>query len=95
MEVKLKAYTPEADDVCGVAAGTCVSEHIPPRGYVYGEWSKNANVLRHALDSGHESVAEHAVFTFAIEGISRACSHQLSFSRNMVKPIILRLGYQP
>lgn len=26
---------------------------------------------------GHESPLEHAVFTFAVEGISRACSHQI------------------
>lgn len=35
------------------------------------------NLVKKALDSGHLSVAEHASFTFAIEGISRACSHQL------------------
>lgn len=29
------------------------------------------------VDSGHLSPIEHASFTFAIEGISRACSHQL------------------
>lgn len=28
-------------------------------------------------DLGHESPIEHATFTFAIEGISRACTHQL------------------
>lgn len=77
MKVELIAYTPEADDVCGVAARTCVSETIPPKGDLFGDWSKSENALRHALASGHESVAEHAVFTFAIEGISRACSHQL------------------
>lgn len=33
--------------------------------------------LKGALASGHESVAEHASFTFAIEGVSRALSHQL------------------
>jgi flavin-dependent thymidylate synthase len=27
--------------------------------------------------SGHLSALEHATFTFAIDGISRACSHQL------------------
>jgi len=27
--------------------------------------------------SGHTSTLEHAVFTFAIEGVSRACTHQL------------------
>ena len=29
------------------------------------------------LESGHESPFEHISFTFGIEGISRACSHQL------------------
>ena len=33
--------------------------------------------LKHALSAGHESVLEHLSFTFRIEGISRACSHQL------------------
>lgn len=77
MKVELITYTPEPDDVCGVAARTCVSETIPPKGDLFGDWSKSQNALRHALESGHESVAEHAVFTFAVEGISRACSHQL------------------
>ena len=35
------------------------------------------NLVKKVLDSGHQSVAEHVYFTFAIEGISRACSHQL------------------
>jgi thymidylate synthase (FAD) len=33
--------------------------------------------LNKALSKGHQSVIEHASFTFSIEGISRACSHQL------------------
>jgi thymidylate synthase (FAD) len=33
--------------------------------------------IKSIIDSGHESVLEHASFTFSIEGISRACSHQL------------------
>lgn len=34
-------------------------------------------VLSTILESGHNSTLEHASYTFAIEGISRACSHQL------------------
>lgn len=34
-------------------------------------------LIRQVLGSGHTSTIEHASFTFAIEGISRACSHQL------------------
>ena len=33
--------------------------------------------LNMLVSMGHESPIEHASFTFAIEGISRACSHQL------------------
>lgn len=38
---------------------------------------KRWNLVKKVLSSGHQSVAEHCYFTFAIEGISRACSHQL------------------
>ena len=34
-------------------------------------------LVQKVLNSGHMSIAEHVNFTFAIEGISRACSHQL------------------
>ena len=39
--------------------------------------NKHWNLVKKVLDSGHQSIAEHVYFTFAIEGISRACSHQL------------------
>ena len=71
MNIELVAYTPMPESVCNLGAEICVSENRPDLkedGY---------KALGHALRSGHESVLEHAVFTFAIEGISRACSHQL------------------
>lgn len=34
-------------------------------------------MVRHLFLNGHHSVFEHVYFTFKIEGISRACSHQL------------------
>jgi thymidylate synthase (FAD) len=34
-------------------------------------------LVRGLVRSGHMTPLEHAVFTFAIDGISRACSHQL------------------
>jgi thymidylate synthase (FAD) len=34
-------------------------------------------MVRILVGSGHHSALEHASFTFAIDGISRACSHQL------------------
>ena len=34
-------------------------------------------LVKHLYKNGHHSVFEHIFFTFKIEGISRACSHQL------------------
>ena len=47
------------------------------------------NMLR---ERGHESPLEHASFTFVVEGVSRACSHQLvrhrlaSYSQQSQRP---------
>lgn len=38
---------------------------------------KRDNFIRRLIASGHESVIEHGMATFRIDGISRACSHQL------------------
>ena len=70
MNIELIAFTPSPESVCDLGARVCVSEGIP-------EPDEDLKALGHALASGHESVLEHATFTFAIEGISRACSHQL------------------
>ena len=73
MNVNLVSFTPNPDQVCEMACRTCTSVECPDISTAVNK----TNALRKALDSGHESVAEHAVFTFQIEGISRACSHQL------------------
>lgn len=70
MNVNLIAFTPCPESVCDLGAKVCMSYDMP-------EPDEDLRALGHALASGHESVLEHAVFTFAIEGISRACSHQL------------------
>ena len=70
MNIELIAFTPSPESVCDLGAKVCVSYDMP-------EPDEDLKALGHALASGHESVLEHATFTFAIEGISRACSHQL------------------
>ena len=70
MNVTLIRFTPEPDALCGEAAAICT-------GYT-GEPIK---ALRGALDSGHESVAEHASFTFRVEGVSRVLLAQLTRHR--------------
>lgn len=71
MNVELISYTELGEKACGVAAKTCTSSDMPSMD------DDNSKALMHALSSGHDSIAEHMTFTFAIEGISRACSHQL------------------
>ena len=69
MKVELISHTEKAARLCGEAAAVCTNSQKPERS------------LRHAVDSGHESVLEHAVFTFRISGLSRAALAQLTRHR--------------
>ncbi|MEW5760932.1 MAG: FAD-dependent thymidylate synthase, partial [Candidatus Thermoplasmatota archaeon] len=53
-----------------------LSEYIQGDEKVLGE-EEGKKIVKHVYALGHHSVLEHACFTFSIEGISRACSHQL------------------
>lgn len=76
MRVQLLSHSPVPEQVVAAAARLCYSdagiaqllEQAPEQA---------PRLLRKILDLGHLSVLEHASFTFGIEGISRACSHQL------------------
>lgn len=81
MEVKLiqaPSFPETAWETMYIAARTCYSAKSPIDLY---EQTKNYEQLKEfvvkVLKSGHLSIAEHVNFTFAISGISRACSHQL------------------
>lgn len=75
MEVTLIAHTPEPDRVCALAALSTISRELATSRDVPKE--KLEASLRKVMRMGHHSVIEHAYFTFAISGISRACSHEL------------------
>lgn len=77
MNVRLISYTLVPTIIGGTAARCCTSEEFPRIFRNDHDWDMNSKAFQHAMDSGHHSVAEHITFTFAIEGISRACSHQL------------------
>ena len=74
MIVKLLAYTQNADAICAAAGNSCYSERPS---YEIVEDINSERVLSRIVGMGHHSVIEHAVFTFSVEGVSRALTHQL------------------
>jgi thymidylate synthase (FAD) len=56
-------------------------------------------LIGHVVASGHHSILEHVSFTLAVEGISRACSHQLvrhrlaSYSQQSQRYVTGPFGY--
>ncbi len=74
--VQLLTHTPEPDKVVAAAARLCYSSSSIDR-LLEQDSEARATLVAKILSLGHFSVLEHVVFTFGIEGISRACSHQL------------------
>ena len=74
MKVKLLAYTQNADAVCAAAGRSCYSEDPAHNLLDTGDPEKS---LSRIVGMGHLSVIEHASFTFSVEGVSRALTHQL------------------
>lgn len=67
MEVSLIQATPNPVETIAKIASIC-----------YDSDPKNPlGLVKHLYRNGHHSVFEHIYFTFKIENISRACSHQL------------------
>lgn len=79
MKVDLISFTDRPEQIVGLACYTCCSEKTPD--VLWEEILRGKrpidDFIKTVLKSGHLSVLEHANFTFAISGISRACSHQL------------------
>jgi len=75
MIVKLLAHTQNADKICASAGNSCYSER--PSHELVEDSEDPQRVLSKIVGMGHHSVVEHAVFTFSVEGVSRALTHQL------------------
>lgn len=77
MKVKLINYTPQPEKTVAAAARLCYS----PIGVedILEDFTEDKveKFLNHLVELGHQSPTEHVTFTFAIEGVSRALSHQL------------------
>lgn len=77
MKVKILEHTPNPEKLISMAAKLCYSSaSIDEIGDNLTD-EKIKSFLDMLMNIGHESPIEHCSFTFAIEGISRACSHQL------------------
>ena len=75
--VTLLAYTPSPEQTVAMAAKLCYSKSDISDVREGLTEEKTASFLDMLSSLGHQSPIEHASFTFGIEGISRACSHQL------------------
>ncbi len=79
LNVKLLEVTDNALALIYVACRQCYSANFA--GQIFedeiGNIKKQEEFVRQVVSSGHESPLEHVKFTFAIEGVSRALTHQL------------------
>lgn len=75
--VELLAYTPEPERLVAVAARRSYDKRSATQIWEEMTNAEVARLLHQVIRHGHTSVLEHINFTFAIEGISRALSHQL------------------
>ena len=67
MKVTLIQATPNPVETIAKIASICYDSD--PKNHL--------GLVKHLYENGHHSVFEHIYFTFKIEDISRACSHQL------------------
>jgi thymidylate synthase (FAD) len=77
LNVKLLSHTPDAEKLIATAAKLCYSSSDIESLRDGLTEDKIASFIDMLASIGHESVMEHVSFTFGVEGISRACSHQL------------------
>ena len=77
LRVTLLQYTPDPDRSVAIAGRLCyapVSAADLKQGMSDDEVGALVRIL---VRSGHHSALEHASFSFAVDGVSRACTHQL------------------
>lgn len=99
MKVVLLEHTPNPDHLAVTAARQCYAAGFVGESYKDKKIKeKDKELLRKVIGSGHLSTIEHISFTFAIEGISRAASHQLvrhrvaSFSQQSQRYVAFDIG---
>ena len=77
MRVELLYHTPDPERAVATAARLCYASVGASELMESMPAERMRSVLKTIMDSGHYSTLEHAIYTFAIEGVSRALTHQL------------------
>lgn len=77
MKVTILSHTPNPERVIASAAKLCYSNSDIQTLFDGLDEKKSADFVQMLAGLGHESPIEHISFTFGIEGVSRALTHQL------------------
>ena len=77
MNIELLQHTPDPERTVALAARLCYSAADMEELRSKIDSSDYGLLIEKIMSLGHQSVLEHASFTFGIEGISRVTSHQL------------------
>lgn len=79
MKIQLLNYTPNPDEIVAAAARVCYTTKSIPEimEMLLKDPEENKKFVKQLLDMGHTSPFEHTAFTFGIEDVSRALTHQL------------------
>ena len=81
LHVELIAHTPLPEQVCALGAKLCYAKADVAALREKVSAQDQSAFLARVMESGHLSVLEHAVFTFAVEGVSRVLLAQLTRHR--------------
>ena len=77
MKVKILTHTPNLEDVITSAGKLCYSKVGVDEISKKSTKEDTERFVKMLSDMGHHSPLEHVSFTFAVEGVSRALTHQL------------------
>lgn len=96
MKVTLLSYTKDAERLSAAAARSCYSKKPASKLLDEFDEEKAGKAISEVTGMGHHSVIEHASYTFSLEGVSRAMTHQLvrhriaSFSQQSQRYVSLK-----
>lgn len=77
MQVKLLNWTPEPENTAAAAARLCYSDASISELLDKMQGAEAAKLIAKLVEMGHLSPLEHVSFTFGIQEVSRALTHQL------------------